>query len=464
MKLILAQPAWSDIHGEFTGVARGVGNFPPLGIGYLASLARRAGHEVTIVDAEAAMLDDEAAARDILARRPDVVGLSAVTPIYHKAVRVAAGIKAAAPDLPVIIGGPHVSLLGGEVFEPCFDLAVRGEAELVFADLLAELGKPKPEFDRLPGVMYRRNGAVVDGGWAPAVQNLDDLPFPAWDLYDLPAYRTHLKARGAVRFIAMHLTRGCPFRCAFCSASTLEGRRVRSRSPENVVAEMRLLKEEYGVDHFCFNDSTLTLDRQLIERLCDLLDEAQLGITWEGWTRANRIDKALLERMVGSGFVRVSFGVESGSPRILKLINKEVAHEDMRRAYRWAGELNLESTCSAMMGHPGETEKEVWQTVRFIRSLPEVEYAPLSIAVPYPGTELWRMARAGEHGLKLLSEDYSQYLRYAGGVMEVNGMRPEYLRKLQKRALIWMHLTPRKLVGIIRRFGFWSLAKAVLGL
>ena len=179
--------------------------------------------------------------------------------------------------------------------------------------------------------------------------------------------------------------------------------------------------------------------------------------------QANLVDEELLSLMQQAGFVRVSFGIETGSPRILKLIRKEVSHEDIRRVYRLAGKLGLEATCSAMMGHPGETEADVWETVRFIRSIPEIEYSPLSIAVPYPGTELYQMAQNGEHGLKLLTQDYSQYLRYAGGVMEVNGMSPQYLRKLQKRALLWMHLTPGKLVGTIRRFGFKATIRAILG-
>ncbi|HPA48172.1 MAG TPA: hypothetical protein PK395_20580, partial [bacterium] len=154
---------------------------------------------------------------------------------------------------------------------------------------------------------------------------------------------------------------------------------------------------------------------------------------------------------------------ESGSPHVLKLIHKEVSHEDMRRAYRIAGKLDIEATCSAMMGHPGETEADVWETVRLIRSIPEIEYSPLSIAVPYPGTELYEMAKNEQHGLKLVTEDYSKYLRYAGGVMEVNGMTPEYLTKLQKRALIWMHLTPGKIIGTIRRFGLKPILQSIFG-
>ncbi|MBI4644592.1 MAG: radical SAM protein [Deltaproteobacteria bacterium] len=463
MRLLLVQPAWSDTHGSFSAMAKRHACVPPLGIGYLASLARKAGHEVMILDAEAERLTDKQAAEIILARKPEVVGLSATTPIYHKACNIARHLKKAAPQIITIIGGPHISVLGEEAFFPCFDLAVRGEAEMIFASLLQALEEGGRGLDAIPGVMLRRGQKVLDQGWGPKVPDLDTLPFPAWDLYDMSAYLTHVRGKGLVPYATMNFTRGCPFKCVFCAASVLEGKKLRGRSPRNVVAEVSYIKEKFNISHICFNDSTLTLRPDLIKEFCSLLLAANLQVTWEGWTRANLVDEELLSIMKNAGFVRISFGIETGSPRILKLIRKEVSHEDIRRVYRLTGKLGIEATCSAMMGHPGETEADVWETVRFIRSIPEIEYSPLSIAVPYPGTELYRLAKRGEHGLKLLSEDYSQYLRYAGGVMQVNGMSPKYLRKLQKKALLWMHLTPGKIMSTIRRFGFRATIRAVLG-
>jgi radical SAM superfamily enzyme YgiQ (UPF0313 family) len=161
--------------------------------------------------------------------------------------------------------------------------------------------------------------------------------------------------------------------------------------------------------------------------------------------------------------VRIQFGIESGNPEVLRLLKKHVSHEQIRAAFRLAGELGLEASCTAMMGLPGETEAEVWETVRFIRSIPEIDHSPLSLAVPYPGTELRRMAEAGEHGLRLVSNDWDRYRRYDGGVLEVNGQSPEALQRLQRRALIWMHLTPRRVWATVRRFGLVNVIRAALG-
>ncbi|MBF0134946.1 MAG: radical SAM protein [Magnetococcales bacterium] len=461
VRLMLVQPAWSDIHGSFSRIARNQAFVPPIGITMLASIARDAGFSVAILDAEVAGLSDVDVVERILREKPTVVGLSATTPIYHKARLIAEGLKRQQPDIRTIIGGPHISLLGAEAFFDCFDLAVLGEAELMFADLLRGLAREDGSVATIPGVMYRQGGQIVDNGWGPTPHELDALPFPAWDLLE-DRYRTQVPDKGYVRYATLLYTRGCPFKCSFCAAMLLEGRTLRCRSPQNVVAEMQMLQERFDIHHFCFNDSTLTLRKRNVVELAELLLEKGMKVTWEGWTRANLIDMELLTLMKRAGMVRISFGIESGSPRVLKLIRKEVSHDEMRKAFRMAKDVGMEVTCSAMMGHPGETEADVWETVRLIRSIPEISYSPLSIAVPYPGTELMEMAKEGRHGLKLVTTDYSKYSRYEGGVMEVNGMSPEYLSRLQKRALIWMHLTPNKFIGIIKRFGFLALLETIL--
>jgi radical SAM superfamily enzyme YgiQ (UPF0313 family) len=462
MKLLLTQPAWSQIYKNYATLARGNGSSPPLGIGYLAALARSAGVEVAMLDAEAEAIPTEDLGRRVLAWKPDVVGISAHTPTYHQAVHIAEYIKEHSPKTVIIVGGPHISILGTEAFFPCFDLAVRGEAELIFVDLLQEIERPAPDFGGIPGVIFRQNGVAVDGGFCPPPQDLNELPFPAWDLYCMDRYWTRFKKRGRTNYVTMSLTRGCPFKCVFCTTPALEGKRLRKRSAENLVAELRLLKTEYGVDHVCFNDSSLTLDRRLIEDFCHQLISSGLGTTWDGWTRANLVDQELLNQMAAAGLIRITFGIESGSPRILKLLKKEVSHEDIRRAYRMASKAGLECTCSAMMGNPGETLWDIFQTVRFIRSIGEIDYSPLSIAVPYPGSDLFQMAKAKEAGLELITEDFSQYLRYSGGVMKVNGMDPAMLRRVQLLGLIFMHLTPRKIIGASRRYGLTELLQSIL--
>jgi radical SAM superfamily enzyme YgiQ (UPF0313 family) len=219
------------------------------------------------------------------------------------------------------------------------------------------------------------------------------------------------------------------------------------------------VKEELGIKHFMTLDSTLTLDRKLIVAISNELIERNVGITWEGQTRANLVDRELLVLLKRSGLVRLSFGVESADPEVLRLMKKEVPVEAMREAFRLCKELGISTLCGTMMGNPGDTRKSILRTAWFVRSIPEIRYAPIAIAIPYPGTELMDMAEKNMYGLKLLSKDYRNYSRYAGGVMEIDGMKPEELLKLQRRALLIAHLTLRKIFGLFQHFGFFNVFK-----
>jgi radical SAM superfamily enzyme YgiQ (UPF0313 family) len=462
MKILLAQPSWDHVFGRMAHAGASYAS-PPIGMGLLASLARDAGHEVLLVDGHAEREGVEATAARVAAAAPDVVGLSGMTPTHSAICELARRLRELLPSTPLIVGGVHVTLLGAEALTPDLDYGFRGEAEEQWLKVLEVLaGRRDPA--GVPGLVWRRpDGVLVDNGIAPVVADLDTLPEAAWDLYRLDAYRESFSGHRNVRFVNLVLSRGCPFPCVFCSAAALQGRKARYRSAAKLVAEMRTLAERFDVRHFMFQDSNLTMSRRAVVELCEHLLASGLDVTFEGWTRADLIDRELLVLLKRAGLVRIQFGIESGSPAVLQRLQKHVSHEQIRAAFRLAGELGLETSCTAMMGLPGETEADVWQTVRFIRSIPEIGHSPLSIAIPYPGTELRRMAESGEHGLRLLGRDWDQYRRYDGGVMEVNGMSPEQLQRLQKRALIWMHLTPRKLVATVRRFGLRTVVRAVLG-
>jgi hypothetical protein len=158
----------------------------------------------------------------------------------------------------------------------------------------------------------------------------------------------------------------------------------------------------------------------------------------------------------------MNFGVESGNREVLKLMKKEVPPEAMRNAFALCEKLDISSTCGLMMGNPGDTRKTILESAWFIRSIPQVRFAPLAIAIPYPGTELMEMAKRGMYGLKLLETDYSKYSRYAGGVMEVDGMKPKQLLALQTLALIIVHSTPSKAIGLIQHFGALNICRALI--
>jgi anaerobic magnesium-protoporphyrin IX monomethyl ester cyclase len=452
MKILFIQFPWTEIHKKYEDLAKIQGFEPPLGICYLAAIAEKRGHEVKILDFEVEQLITlPEQIRAIMNFRPDILGITSTTPCYHKIEPLTRKIKELL-DVKIIVGGPHMTVLKEAVFFPSVDFGVYGEGELTFAELLKELEKKgKKDYSKINGLIYWKNKKIKKTPPRMYIENLDSLDFPARHLLKLDMYKLSIKKKGLVRITNIMAMRGCPYDCVFCSAHTMWGRKARFRSPSNVVDEIEECHKKYNISHFVFTDSTLTLSRKQVEGICHELIRRGLKITWEGWTRANLIDEPLLRLMKSAGFNRISVGIESGDPNILKLIKKEVALQDIRKIYQIIKKLNIEATCSVMIGHPGETKKTVMKTINFVRSIPEIKYSGLSIATPYPGTELRKMAENGEHGLKLLTNDYRQLVRYDTAVISVNDLSPKDLIRYQKWGMLYIQMTPGRILYNLRR-------------
>jgi radical SAM superfamily enzyme YgiQ (UPF0313 family) len=449
MKIALIQPPWSNLCGKFQSLARVEGLYPPLGIAYLATIAEEMGHEVLLVDGEANQISMQDTYKKIKKFNPDILGITSATPLFDKATKLAKAVKKSMKTT-VLIGGPHITALKEKAFDDGFDVGFIGEAEETFKEFLENFGD-EDAYQHINGLMLRKGNKVFLTAHRPYMKDLDSIKFPARHLMNLDRYLSSTK-RGLIKHTTIMASRGCPFQCVFCSQHTMFGRVARFRSGKNVVDEMEEAYRKHGIDHFIFVDSTLTLKRSQVEEICHEIIKRKLNkITWEGWTRANLIDEKLLRLMKRAGFIRISFGIESGDPRILKLIKKEVKLEDIRKAYKLVEKVGIEATCSVMIGHPGETRESIMKTIRFVRSIPQVKYSPLSITVPYPGTEVLDMAKKRRHGLKLHTEDYTKFSRYGNSVMSVNDLSPEDLIKFQKKGLLLINLTPRRIWYQLRR-------------
>ncbi len=456
MKIMLIQTPWSArTGGAFKRFSTRFVYYPPMGLLSLASFVEKNGHQADILDLEADFIDFDILCRKIVDSKAGLIGITTSTPIFFIVQSYAKRLKERL-NIPIVIGGPHVSVLKEETLSSEFDFAVMNEGEYPLVELMNELGKDK-NYSKIKGLIYRENGQIKTNPPRPFIEDLDSLPFPAREKLAPETYKFEVPGKGFVPVASTALTRGCPFKCVFCSEPANSGRKLRMRSPKSVVDEIVEIKEKYGIDHIYLLDSTLTLNRKLIEGFCHELINRKVNITFESQTRANLIDKPLLELMKKAGLVRISFGLESADKNVLKLMRKEINPEDVRNAFRLCRQLHITAITGIMMGNPGDTKKTILDSARFVRSIADIKYAPLAIAIPYPGTELFNMAQKGMHGLKLIEVDYKKYARYAGGVMEIDGMSPVELLRLQRKALIIMHLTPSKILGIIGHFGLINL-------
>lgn len=439
MKIVLVYPSWSAECGRITSLSRKAGRWPPLNLAYLAAYAEELGHSVAIIDAEAEGMNEEDTLYRCLEYRPDLVGMTATTPFYHLAVSLARKLNLRSPRIPIAIGGPHITVLRERAFAKCFDYGFIGEADHSWPLFLCALEAGRA-MTTIPGMLWWTGSQVVSSGAGPACDDMNGVPIPARHLLPTDRYRLGTM-HGTKRFTTIMTVRGCPYHCIFCSTDVF-GKNTRKRSPDLVIEEMRQCRDRFGISHFMFTDDTLTLDRRHIWAICDKILSTKLGITFEGSTRANLVDEALIAHMRDAGLIRISFGLETVDEDMRQTMRKQVPLEAYLIANRITNSFGIETYNSCMIGLPGETRETVRKTLAFLRRSREIKQANISIAVPYPGTELYEMAKAGTNGLRLETEDFSQYRRYDAAVMTVGQLNPADLREIQNEAYASIYLAP----------------------
>lgn len=450
MKVVLLYPKWTTHYGIFAYFAKRISIWPPLNLTYLAAVTEKEGHEVRIIDGQTEDMPLSKMVEHTLAFNPDIIGVTSVTPFYHIATDLAKGLKEANSKIPVVIGGAHITIVREEAFSPCFDYAFIGEAEKSWPMFLERYQNGK-DISSVKGILFRANGQVKFTGAVDPINDLDSVPFPARHLLKMDRYKLGT-LQGRKNFTSIMFSRGCPFQCIYCCREAV-GRGVRERSVRSLVDEIKSVVSEFNIRHFYFADDNLTLDRRYLLEMCDLIDSEKLSITFEGSTRANLVDEELISKLARAGLIRLSFGLETTDPEIRSIIKKEVPLESYVAAYRLTNKYGIETLDSVMLGLPGETRETVKKTLFYLRHARDVHQASFSIATPYPGTELYEMAKRGEHGLRLMTEDFSEFRRYGSAVMSVGDLTPDDLLRLQNDAFLSIYLAPWRLRPMVKRMG-----------
>ena len=331
MKVLLIQPNF-DAHIVH----------PPLGLGYLAAYLEKNNHEVAIFDATLKNASLEQTLLAIKIFLPNLVGITVLSRGHNKAREIINEIKKIFPKLPVVIGGTQVTAAPAEVMADFkADFAVIGEGEITLAELVSALGG-KNKFSDIDGLAYREKKKIRINHKRKLIENLDKIPFPAWHLMPPGQYRIApiLEPIHASPVAPILTSRGCPYNCSFCASNVTWQRKLRFRSPENVIGEIKLLKEKYGVKEIHFADDNFTMDTKRAEEICDRLIEENIDLPWQcpNGVRIDRLPLSLLRKMKKAGCYAVGLGIESGNQKILdknsKNLNLKVVPqvlEDLRK-------------------------------------------------------------------------------------------------------------------------------------
>jgi anaerobic magnesium-protoporphyrin IX monomethyl ester cyclase len=421
----------------------------PLGIMSIASVLREMGHVPKLYDLRMEPGGMEGLLASASSFRPDVVGISSLTVESEQMKEVAVRIRQRFPDVPVLVGGPHATSYPEKVLEiPEVDIAVIGEGERTIRELIPflESGQaPEPVL----GIGYRHQGRIVIHERQPAIEDLDSLPFPAWDLLDLDAYssRRGMSTLDPRPYMTLFTSRSCPYQCIYCHH--VFGKGFRARSPENVIQEMEQLIRQYGIRDFELVDDIFNLDKQRTRKICDLIRERGLRVrlAFPNGLRADILTRDLIRQLRDAGTVSASFAVETASPRLQKLIRKNLDLEKAREMINSSVELGIITNAFFMLGFPTETREEILTTIRFATSL-DLHTAQFFIVTPFLGTD---MARMFEEKYKDLEADYTDY-DYNKGVYNLSEVDQEELFRLQRYANLKFYIHPRRILRILRSY------------
>jgi len=373
----------------------------PTGLAYLAAVLEEKGNQVTVLDCIAEGIDQNQLKQKLAKLNPDIIGISSMTPMVHSTLMAARGAKEVCPETTIVLGGPHATFMDRELLasEPAVDVIIRGEGEITLAELTKRIIN-SVGLNSADGITYRHQGQIVQNPNRGYIQNLDDLPFPAYKHFPLEKYRLFGKL-----FFPVITSRGCPFQCNFCTTSRILGKQYRVRSPQNIGHELELLKREYNADSFTFYDDTLTLDKKRLYDICDEIKSRKLNIPWDCQTRVDQINEEMFAKMKKTNCQQVFFGVESGCQNVLNAVNKRATVKQNEAAIKLAKKSGLFAAISIIIGYPGETAQMRKETLDFIRRA-EPDDVYLCIATPYPGTELRKEVE--RLGYKM-SSDWSHY-------------------------------------------------------
>ena len=423
---------------------------PVLSLAVLAGSLKQAGNSVKIVDCNLPEFSQGAFKQALQEFKPDFVGITFASGLFEEMKRLAADTKSFDPKIVIFGGGSHASAFPEQSLKDSpLDIVITGEADFTICDVVS--GK---SLGAIPGVWYRKGNKIEESPLPkPIIQNLDSLPFPAWELVDLSRYETprYLARKNPAGF--METSRGCPWGCVYCNKSVM-GRNWRAKSPERVVDEIEYLLQ-CGFKEIHVADDMFTTQMDRAKKICDLIMERGLKFPWATLTgiRVDRVDLEMFQKMKKAGCYRVYFGIESGSQDILDRIDKKITLEQVRNAVTLAKKAGLEACGFFMMGLPGETEETMEKTIEFAASL-DLDLAKTTICIPLPNTVMYNELKS-QGRIKI--NDWTQFNLYTTlkDVYDHENLEwetvNEYYKKFYRRFYLRPSFIARRVVNSIRK-------------
>lgn len=463
--LIINPPCESgfDRNGRWPAKSTGGTFIEPLFLAYTAAVLEKESLPVELIDCRPFYISPE----ELLAKFDGNITLAILqtsTASINQDLAMAKKIKDKFPRTKIALIGSHVSVLDKEVMEDneFVDFIARGEYEYTILDLAKALIEKTDPINIL-GITFRKNGEIIRNETRPFIENLDELPFPARHFLPMDTYfEAIFKSKKTFRLMG---SRGCPYRCTFCLwTQTMYGQKVRIRDPKKIVDEIEHLINVYHAKGLYFEDDTFALDPKRVIEICDEILKRGVKIPWSCMGRVDTVTEEMLKKMKEAGCYTIRYGVESSSQEILNRAHKGTTVEQIIRARELTKKAGIEFHAAYTLGLPGETKKTIEETIKFAVKL-NSDYAQFAIAMPYPGTELYR--EAVKNGW-LKAKDWSDFEASNNSVLKYPDLKTEDIVEAYKTAYRRFYLRPgfifKKVIKIRSINEFYQLIKGAVNL
>lgn len=434
------------INGRYKKVATGH-EVPPQPLIYLGAYLRLHNMECTLIDANALSLTIDETVQQVLSQKPKYVGFTSPTMLIAAVGKIAEKIKRQCPDIVTIAGGPHMSAMPSETMKlyTYIDIGVIGEGELTVIELLNAL-KNKRSLSAVNGLIYRLNGGLHVTKSRMYIEDIDTLPFPAWDMLpEITKYYQQSAARiDRLPNISLVSSRGCPFQCIFCARNVF-GNVTRAHSAGYLLKMIRHLKAEYKIKSISFEDENFVIYRKRLIEFCNSVIDDKIDITWDCASNVSAVTPEILSLMKKAGCWQINYGIESGSQRILNYIRKNVLIDDVANTLRMTKEAGILTKGYFIIGHPTETLASIQETISFIKTIP-LDVFQMSFMIPLPGTELYSIAHL--HGT---FENNWENMNIWTPLFVPDGLTRKLLEKESKRAYREFYLRWQPILTYMKR-------------
>ena len=425
--------------------------FPPLGLIYIAGYLREKGVAVSIYDYQ---VHDEPIESVINNFKPDIFGITCQTSLVYSTIELSKKLKKKFPEKKIIVGGVHASIRPQDLLkEESIDYAAIGEGEVTMYEFIQAV-QSGYDCSKVDGIACLKEGQLAFASPRDMVKDIDIFPMPAVDLLPLEKYRVSPDMRTGDKVGLLITARGCPFDCIFCASKLLTKGKYRMHGIERVCSEIERYIQQYKVNQIFIIDDNFAVNKKRAKELCREFIRRGFNKKMTWWTdaRIDCVDEELLRLMKEAGCTIISYGVESGSQRLLDFIQKGITLDQIKRVLVMTKKVGIDVRATLILGLPTETREESLQTIRFAKELP-IDQARFALATPFPGTKLYEIAK--EEG-SLKTDDWTAFSLMSGYANSIpvyvpQGRDGEELAKLQRRANLSFYLRPRVIMIFLRR-------------